>query len=603
MSNPSKQFEMIRLYPKLDSDPAEGKVGEIYYNTTLQTLRLCIDSSPIWNSIGGISTDPFQDRNALLIGGGLWTNTPGLTSNTLDFTSSAYLQIPGLQNNSNQILSTSISLADGEVAYVDINRNNLPSSLTLQIATNDSITYNPDRLIIARNIAGIIIIDNRLSLIPGQTGELDSLQTNLELQDRNLKLIGGGIWSFNGSNLTITANTYVSVFGLPLASNLILPSSYSLPSGSVLYTTLNRTSSPQNLTVNSAAIPFIPGLNDFVIAENNSGVVYLANGETLIAGESKVLGEGLSLELMSALGASDFKDKTGQLRIINSIGPITLITPLNKVASDATIRSISLKNVNAIFDGVQINWQTGEILDYPTGTIPLSIFPAPNTIISPLGSRWYSISLVPGIVDLNNEIPLNIVITPAASDSLSLKAEYTSGAIQVGQVLVTNNVGSISISQANIIQNIAGAGSTFAGGANNTIQFNNLGGLDGDSQLTWDSFEKTIGLNGLKYGVLSSGLTVLDNQSSWTPIITLNKTTYPFVIIEYSLVKSGVYRVGRFLLTNDGTNTGFSDDYTETAFSGVNFDAIISGSNVQIVYTTTSTGAAGTLKHSTKKWS
>jgi hypothetical protein len=54
MANPSKQFELIRLYPRLSSDPITGKVGEIYYNTSFNALRVCVSSSPLlWKAIGG----------------------------------------------------------------------------------------------------------------------------------------------------------------------------------------------------------------------------------------------------------------------------------------------------------------------------------------------------------------------------------------------------------------------------------------------------------------------------------------------------------------------------------------------------------------------
>jgi hypothetical protein len=52
MGNPSKTFELIRLYPKLTSDPITGKIGEIYYNSVDETLRICINDSPLtWANV------------------------------------------------------------------------------------------------------------------------------------------------------------------------------------------------------------------------------------------------------------------------------------------------------------------------------------------------------------------------------------------------------------------------------------------------------------------------------------------------------------------------------------------------------------------------
>jgi hypothetical protein len=54
MGNPSKSFEFIRLYPKLSADPVSGKLGEMYFNTLNNSLRLCISESPLtWKSLGG----------------------------------------------------------------------------------------------------------------------------------------------------------------------------------------------------------------------------------------------------------------------------------------------------------------------------------------------------------------------------------------------------------------------------------------------------------------------------------------------------------------------------------------------------------------------
>lgn len=47
MANPSKQFEFIRLYPNLSSDPIAGRIGEFYWNTTINAPKVCVDDSPV----------------------------------------------------------------------------------------------------------------------------------------------------------------------------------------------------------------------------------------------------------------------------------------------------------------------------------------------------------------------------------------------------------------------------------------------------------------------------------------------------------------------------------------------------------------------------
>ena len=56
------------------------------------------------------------------------------------------------------------------------------------------------------------------------------------------------------------------------------------------------------------------------------------------------------------------------------------------------------------------------------------------------------------------------------------------------------------------------------------------------------------------------------------------------------------------LIPTDGTTTGFSDDFVEVGTTGITFTAVISGANVEVRYTSTSTGNTGTFKFSVRKW-
>src|SRR6478736_3119316 len=52
-NNPFRRFDGIQLRPRYSADPIQGKLGEIYYNTTFNSLRLCTDESPLtWSDIG-----------------------------------------------------------------------------------------------------------------------------------------------------------------------------------------------------------------------------------------------------------------------------------------------------------------------------------------------------------------------------------------------------------------------------------------------------------------------------------------------------------------------------------------------------------------------
>ncbi len=155
------------------------------------------------------------------------------------------------------------------------------------------------------------------------------------------------------------------------------------------------------------------------------------------------------------------------------------------------------------------------------------------------------------------------------------------------------------------VPNYSSTGSgTSAAGNISEVQFHGSGGLlDADSEFKWDTSNKELNLNELRESVLSSGITINDNQVSPANLFTFVAATYRFAVIEYSAERNGEYRTGRILVSNNGTTTGFSDDFVETAVLGVTFDSNISAGNVEIRYTSTSTGFTGTFKYTIRKWS
>lgn len=676
MTNPSKQFEMIRLYPFLNSDPLNGKVGEIYYNTSLNVLRLCIDSSPIWTNVGESKT-PFQDRNLVLINGGDWKNNGG----TLSWTQPCYIQIPGIPDNSNKIVSGNIPLNDGEVLYVDINRTEFASTLTPVVGLNADISFDSNRLIIARRIGDVIIVNDRLSLVDGEVGNLDIGRTSIDTAMMNLSLHGGGIWSFNQSNsLAWSEDAYIQVVGLLDAANTIPTGSVVISPGYIIYVELENTGSANTLSLVSAAKNVTLPLNSFILAYFDGTKVWLANGESLIAGESKKNGESVSVELLSALGASGWADSKAQLRLLAEKTPssYTEITAVNKVGIDSTIRSFSIKNSDVKFSGCYINWASGAVLN-ETKTVTIQNFSIPASYMGPNAYRWHSVSLKPESLNSNNERSLSVVIIPASGDGAALKARYAQDAIPVGQVLI-QTIGGVAqaISQSAILQNsfigaelnefikvdlLDAVSNTLPTGSAVTIDgevcangalvlFTNLASGNNQiyeltgvgSSISWiprDMFEGNLVpsdgdfvqvkrgtifadqkavFNGTRFEInntirLFDGTTVsflefssirsttlYDNLNVWTPLLSFDKVLYSHMVIEYSLVKGGIFRVGRFLLTNDGTNVGFHDDYTETEFSGVNFDAMVVGNDVKVTYTSTNMGSNGVFKYTSKRW-
>jgi len=101
---------------------------------------------------------------------------------------------------------------------------------------------------------------------------------------------------------------------------------------------------------------------------------------------------------------------------------------------------------------------------------------------------------------------------------------------------------------------------------------------------------------------LSAAITLLDNTGSATTAFSYPATNN-FAIIEYSIKRDSNYRVGRLLVTTDGTLVTLTDDFEELGTSGIIFSASTSGGNVLVQYVSSNTGFNATLKHFTKKWS
>lgn len=140
-------------------------------------------------------------------------------------------------------------------------------------------------------------------------------------------------------------------------------------------------------------------------------------------------------------------------------------------------------------------------------------------------------------------------------------------------------------------------------GPSGAIQYNDGGLLNGSANFKIDTVDGSFDLNGLKQTALSSGITLLDNTAVAAPVFTYSAASYPFAVIEYSISRNGNFRVGRLLVTNDTSAASSSDDFVDTASTGITLTTDVSAGNVRVLYTSTNTGFNGTFKYSMRKWS
>lgn len=96
--------------------------------------------------------------------------------------------------------------------------------------------------------------------------------------------------------------------------------------------------------------------------------------------------------------------------------------------------------------------------------------------------------------------------------------------------------------------------------------------------------------------------TLTDNTVNGV-VFSVNVTGSENWIISYSLKRGSVKRVGELYITSDGTNAYITDVNTYSDEVGTVFTADISAGNLRLLYTTTSTGTAVTVKYHSKRWS
>jgi len=134
------------------------------------------------------------------------------------------------------------------------------------------------------------------------------------------------------------------------------------------------------------------------------------------------------------------------------------------------------------------------------------------------------------------------------------------------------------------------------------VRFNSTAGAVQDSNVTIDDSGNITQATNIVLGVLASA-TLNDNTASPTAVFSLATASYDSCVVEYSIKRgSGNREIGHIYMINDGTTSEFTAAGAALGSSGVTFTSDISGGNMRLLYTTTSTGAAATMKYRIIKW-
>ncbi len=282
--------------------------------------------------------------------------------------------------------------------------------------------------------------------------------------DRNLKLVGGGTWSWDLLNeeLSFSADAYIQYPDFDNDRNRIpfsLESPITLQADEVAYVSINRTTdAATDLTVQVANInAFVPGANDVIIARR-------IGSDVIVGSHSFALKDGEYLELDGAL--AEINRLLGQLRIVahETDANKLRIRASDTLLLDGAILSQELNSFIMDFDGAVIHLDTGDIFEEDDAT-PLGINFSPFAV--PVGEYfWYGIALIAGSVGPDNRISVQVQVTPAtASDAVAANAPLPliNGDKKLGAVRVFNNAGSIEREQIRRLGVGSGSGGDGAG--------------------------------------------------------------------------------------------------------------------------------------------
>lgn len=153
-----------------------------------------------------------------------------------------------------------------------------------------------------------------------------------------------------------------------------------------------------------------------------------------------------------------------------------------------------------------------------------------------------------------------------------------------------------------IISNSRGVGSP--GGPDDAIQFKSGTDITGESDLRWDATKNQMNLKDLKIDGLVGPVVLNDNTGSFTTFLTLSALEYNVIDLDIMIVRDGERQKSKINITHDGIAATATEESEGTLLGGlgVEFDVVLSGSNILVQYKTTATGFNASVKYTVKGW-
>ena len=439
----------------------------------------------------------------------------------------------------------------------------------------------------------------------------------------NLRLVGGGNISFStatnlltwastmtllnpsGTDMTIAANSAAMLEDGALAYTLAIPGGGAIGKGTLGVTvtsfgatsTLSATSlgsvtignavvdsagtlaqitgidnvnstitTTPALTANGSATIYLdsygPGTvplakETYVLAVRKNNVVLVDGQIGLANGESGQIGQGISNNNLAFMGATSGADSSPvystNYYVTNGESLVAAISAL-----DASLNSLASGIKASYYNPVSTTLPTGTTVT-TDGVVNVN---GDTVLFSNLASGNNQIYTLSGVGTALTWTPLTPFTGGSATPSIGDSVRIKSGAAFAEQLAVFD-------------------GTYFK--VNDVVRL-----FDGVSGDFWE-------LGSIKTATLTNNTT--------GNIFTVSVSGSENLIIPYSVYRGTAKETGQLVITSDDTNASISKTASYIGSTGTSFSAVVSGGNLELNYTTDSSGSSGSMKFFLQRWS
>lgn len=493
-----------------------------------------------------------QNATSKLVKGGTWDWD--LVSNTLSWNQDAYVQIAGFIQGLNAIETGNVSLTqDGEVAYVELNRNSGASGyLTVQTSLLQDVELTDNTFIFARRVGDDVLIGRSFLLKDKEFLELDGALAEINRYFGSLRII---------PHETDTNKVRITAVGVDK---------------------LNNTKLTQSL--DSYLVKFDGAVLDFDtgdIFEDDGVTPYGDTFTPASLGTAEYFWYGITLT-------------QGDVNADNTMTPSITVT---QASSGNTTES------SAPFADLDVGLQLGQVkVLEDSGSIADIEYDDIYQLITIGGSGGGT-----GIVKVNYHDPISTTLPTGSSVTI----DGQTGA-DGDRVLFTNLA-----SGNNQIYELSGVGTSISWKTTSDFNQGIPEDGDLVIATEGDSFKESIGkfdgtewkfndvvryFSGADYWEQSSLKTSDILASTTDNIFTITLAGSENITIDYSIQRGSAKETGIFIITSDGTNVSTARTVANISDVDTELNADISGSDLRFRYTA-GAGSDGLIKYSVKRWS